>query len=193
MTTHIQSTICLKLILVCFENRSPWDEEISCRIVYFPSLELSSDNIKQPLRCIHTWRSPLIWGTLYGTTENCACMMRRGEMIEISALPGSVTKVIHWHYTHWPLLELFCWNVNTVFCLSLFKADCWDQPALLFCDIILFKWISLGGTGSICYITSAIPSINSWCQRALTSHSKTKCYLYQYTLSGHFIRYTCTI
>ena len=38
-------------------------------------------------------------------------------MIEISALPGSVTKVMHLHYNDWPLLVTFCCNVNKLFCL----------------------------------------------------------------------------
>lgn len=41
-------------------------------------LELPSDNIKQPLRCIHTRRLLLISDTLYATTENCARTMRQG-------------------------------------------------------------------------------------------------------------------
>lgn len=40
--------------------------------------QLPSDTIKQPLRCIHTWRPLLISSTLYGTTEDCSRMMRRG-------------------------------------------------------------------------------------------------------------------
>lgn len=41
-------------------------------------LELPSDNIKQPLRCIHTQRLLLISNTLYGTMEICARTMRQG-------------------------------------------------------------------------------------------------------------------
>lgn len=38
------------------------------------TLELPGDNIKQPLRCICTWRSLLISSTLYSTAEKCACV-----------------------------------------------------------------------------------------------------------------------
>lgn len=48
----------------------------------------------------------------------------KGEMIEIRALLGSVTKVIHLHYNDWPLLATFCWNLNKLFCLYLFKNSC---------------------------------------------------------------------
>lgn len=41
-------------------------------------LELPCDNIKQPLRCIHTQRLLLISNTLYGASENCACATRLG-------------------------------------------------------------------------------------------------------------------
>ncbi len=55
-------------------------------------------------------------------------------MIEISALPGSVTKVIHLHYNDWPLLVTFCWDVNKLFCLSLFQ-----QLVQIFFWVILFN------------------------------------------------------
>ncbi len=56
--------------------------------------------------------------------ELCLYDETRGEMIEISPLPGSVTKVRHLHYNDWPLLVTFCWNVNKLFCLFLFKTVC---------------------------------------------------------------------
>lgn len=62
--------------------------------------------------------------------ELCSYDETRGEMIEISALPGSVTKVIHLHYNDWPLPVTFCQDVNKLFCLSLFQTVSSDQPTL---------------------------------------------------------------
>lgn len=42
------------------------------------ALYLPSDNIKQPLRCIHMRRSLLISNMIHGTTENCASTLRQG-------------------------------------------------------------------------------------------------------------------
>lgn len=57
------------------------------------------------------------------------CDETKGEMIKISTLPGSVTRLMHLHHNAWPLLVTFPSNVNKlVFCLL--------ESALDFCFVI---------------------------------------------------------
>ena len=93
-------------------------------------------------------------------------MRQGGEMIEISALPGSVTKVMHLHYNDWPLLVTFCCNVNKLFCL-LFVQSGSSTSACACLWYNLIQWISFP------YGASALPSLNSSSQRRLIAAKPT--------------------
>lgn len=85
------------------------------------TLELPRDNMKQQLRCIHTWHLLLISDMRIQYRKLCLYDETRGEMTEISTHPGSLTKAIHLHHNVWPLLLTFSWKLNRFSLCSYFN------------------------------------------------------------------------